>query len=226
MIREINRSVWVFTLGIWATIGCSAAADGDPSVDSKTDALSRAAACGHRRYGGHGEHCDKGHACPPPVQQFCGGIAGISCPGGGACVDDPSDSCDPAKGGADCGGICSCVETVLCIQGSHFDSSPAVCACVPDADPCASVRCAAGTHCVASGSSAACQPDAVTCGGIAARPCPGSGRCADDPNDNCDPANGGADCGGICSCIETVLFVQGPHFDCSPAVCACVVNSK
>ncbi len=37
---------------------------------------------------------------------FCGGIAGIACPDGQTCVDDPSDSCDPMNGGADCGGMC------------------------------------------------------------------------------------------------------------------------
>ena len=69
----------------------------------------------------------------------CGGIAGKACPGGGKCVDDPSDSCDPAKGGADCGGICTCVETVLCVKGSKFDSSPSVCACVPEKPVCGPV---------------------------------------------------------------------------------------
>lgn len=37
---------------------------------------------------------------------FCGGIAGIPCPEGYACVDDPRDDCDPVSGGADCPGIC------------------------------------------------------------------------------------------------------------------------
>lgn len=37
---------------------------------------------------------------------FCGGIAGFACPDGQVCVDDPSDSCDPMNGGADCGGMC------------------------------------------------------------------------------------------------------------------------
>jgi len=37
---------------------------------------------------------------------FCAGIAGIACPDGLECVDDPADNCDPATGGADCGGIC------------------------------------------------------------------------------------------------------------------------
>ena len=40
------------------------------------------------------------------VGEFCGGFAGIQCPDGLVCVDDPNDGCDPKKGGADCGGIC------------------------------------------------------------------------------------------------------------------------
>jgi len=39
--------------------------------------------------------------------QMCGGIAGFLCPEGQICVDDPTDSCDPANGGADCIGICT-----------------------------------------------------------------------------------------------------------------------
>ena len=39
-------------------------------------------------------------------QQVCGGIAGLMCPEGLECVDDPGDDCDPAHGGADCLGIC------------------------------------------------------------------------------------------------------------------------
>jgi hypothetical protein len=40
-------------------------------------------------------------------------------------------------------------------------------------------------------------PD-VFCGGIAAFPCADGFTCVDNPNDSCDPNNGGADCGGIC----------------------------
>src|SRR5438552_10835695 len=36
------------------------------------------------------------------------------------------------------------------------------------------------------------------CGGIAGFPCPAGYVCVDDPHDNCDPNQGGADCGGIC----------------------------
>jgi hypothetical protein len=45
----------------------------------------------------------------PPGQgegQFCGGFGNIQCPSGLQCVDDPNDTCEPAEGGADCGGIC------------------------------------------------------------------------------------------------------------------------
>ena len=44
--------------------------------------------------------------CSPPKPQACGGIAGIKCPDNHICIDDPSDNCDPAHGGADCPGIC------------------------------------------------------------------------------------------------------------------------
>lgn len=36
------------------------------------------------------------------------------------------------------------------------------------------------------------------CGGIAGFPCPKGQTCVDDPRDDCDPNNGGADCGGLC----------------------------
>jgi hypothetical protein len=149
---------------------------------------------------------------PDPTVTRCGGIAGRPCPTGQTCVDDPGDSCDPNNGGADCGGIC-------------VMSPP------PPRDPCDGVDCAAGSHCESHevlcvtapcpASVAECVSD-VFCGGIAGIKCPGMGRCADDPGDMCDPAHGGADCGGICQCIQNVLCVAGAKFDPSPKVCACV----
>jgi hypothetical protein len=62
--------------------------------------------------------CPTGYSCrhleaglhpdmPGHCYQFCGGFAGFACHDPAAsCVDDPSDSCDPTNGGADCGGIC------------------------------------------------------------------------------------------------------------------------
>jgi hypothetical protein len=193
---------------------------------------------------GPGSHCEKGQCVVS-----CGGLIGAPCPGQGKCGDDPNDGCDPAAGGADCPGVCSCVQTQACTTNSKFNSDPAVCACVPvcgpvcaiycdygnvldangcptcscnppPSDPCATVKCAAGTHCDAG----KCVSNGVSCGGIAGIPCPGVGKCADDPNDSCDPAKGGADCGGICSCVDNVLCTTNSHFDSSPSVCACVPN--
>lgn len=71
-------------------------------------------------------------ACAPAAPT-CGGFAGIACPGSGQCVDDPTDSCDPQNGGADCGGICQCgPRGIMCMQGMHWDGSASVCACVPN----------------------------------------------------------------------------------------------
>lgn len=58
------------------------------------------------------------------VYPSCGGIAGIGCASGRVCVDDRSDSCDPAAGGRDCGGIC-----------------------VPNRQVCGDAICGAGTEC-------------------------------------------------------------------------------
>ena len=40
------------------------------------------------------------------IGESCGGFAGTPCPAGLVCVDDPTDSCDPNNGGADCSGTC------------------------------------------------------------------------------------------------------------------------
>jgi hypothetical protein len=92
-----------------------------------------------------GSHCELVQVeciqapCPPEKQcvpdeekKFCGGFAGLECPGGGTCVDDPSDDCDPMHGGADCGGICVCDKAASCVQGKHWDGRPSVCDCVSD----------------------------------------------------------------------------------------------
>jgi hypothetical protein len=60
------------------------------------------------------------------------------------------------------------------------------------------------------------------CGGIAGFPCPGAGDCVDDPRDDCDPENGGADCSGVCECNAIGLCIEGQEWDSSPDVCGCV----
>ncbi|CAF3449490.1 hypothetical protein SNK03_002421 [Fusarium graminearum] len=59
-----------------------------------------------RTPGDCGMACDKPGICAPKKPQSCGGFAGLSCPKGLYCYDDPKDECDPKKGGADCPGIC------------------------------------------------------------------------------------------------------------------------
>lgn len=103
-------------------------------------------------------------SCPP--KQFCGGIAAFPCPGAGTCVDDPNDSCDPTKGGADCGGLCECNALGFCVEGYEWDSSPAVCGCVEKVDPCAAVRCASGYHCESAQGTASCVPDTNPCAAV------------------------------------------------------------
>ncbi|HXJ19281.1 MAG TPA: hypothetical protein VMT03_03540 [Polyangia bacterium] len=219
-----------------------------------------------------GTHCDSGKCIPDGTS--CGGLAGTPCPGTGKCADDPYDGCDPAAGGADCPGICQCVQTLACKSGYVFNADPSVCACVPaPPDPCANVKCASGTQCQSGKCVPVCGPvcdiycaygnvpdangcptcmckpaptdpcatvdcsggthcdsgkcvsDGVSCGGFAGTPCPGTGKCADDPYDGCDPAAGGADCPGICTCIQTVACPSNTTFDSSPSVCACVTSS-
>ncbi|KAF7507109.1 hypothetical protein GJ744_010922 [Endocarpon pusillum] len=55
-------------------------------------------------------NCDIAVDCPGICVHLkgpsCGGFAGLHCPRGKVCVDDPRDSCDPRQGGADCIGTC------------------------------------------------------------------------------------------------------------------------
>lgn len=114
-----------------------------------------------------------------------------------------------ASGGGD-GGLTNPCAAVLCLAGAHCEvQPPAVC----KQEPCPPVAvCVSDTK----------PPAAPACGGIAGKPCPGMGNCADDPSDSCDPEKGGADCGGICTCLQNALCVKGLKFDSSPSVCACV----
>ncbi|MGH8532550.1 MAG: Kazal-type serine protease inhibitor family protein [Gammaproteobacteria bacterium] len=53
-----------------------------------------------------GVSVDRVGECEAEKPLACGGIAGTKCPDGQVCIDDPADDCDPARGGADCPGIC------------------------------------------------------------------------------------------------------------------------
>lgn len=80
------------------------------------------------------------HGKPERRPRHCGGIAGIPCPAGFTCVDDPGDDCDPQAGGADCFGIC--MREVE--------------------DRCAAAPCRKGTRCCPQ-CGAVCVPDDVSC---------------------------------------------------------------
>jgi hypothetical protein len=54
--------------------------------------------------------------------------------------------------------VCQCIELVLCIHGLHFDSSPEVCQCVPDENPCALVDCFPNQTCEVQDGEAVCVP--------------------------------------------------------------------
>jgi hypothetical protein len=111
----------------------------------------------------------------------CGGIAGLPCPDGFVCVDDPRDDCDPATGGADCIGICvrermcggiagiPCPAGFVCIDDPRDDCDPAAggadCPgiCVRKVkDPCATIRCRPGTRCCPN-CGGICIPDEIPC---------------------------------------------------------------
>jgi hypothetical protein len=187
------RLAFAIPLGLaWTALaagGCSAGDDAEPTVQESQQALgdfpSRcrtdddcpplglpcrecpdgSVACPESR-------CEAGRClnevpqCKPVIPEervFCGGIAGIPCPGAGRCIDDPTDDCDPRAGGADCGGLCVC-KPQLCKPGSRFIASPSVCACVPDSGgvPCGRNVCQPGTFCC-NESCGICAPKGGAC---------------------------------------------------------------
>lgn len=66
----------------------------------------------------------------PPLS--CGGITGKQCPINQVCVDNPSDTCDPKQGGADCIGICQSNPKVISCGGITGKQCPIDQICVDD----------------------------------------------------------------------------------------------
>ncbi len=113
---------------------------------------------------------------------FCGGIAGIGCPDGYQCVFDPT-ICDPANGGADCGGTCEPVldnpcAAMLCQEGTDCCPNcggicvPAGVACSDDlcqGEQCGRNRCKRGEVCC-NESCGICTPPGGMCPMIACLP--------------------------------------------------------
>jgi hypothetical protein len=134
----------------------------------------------------------------------CGGFAGLECPDGLVCTDDPGDDCDPQNGGADCGGICEPAPPAFC-GGFAGIACPEGQVCVDDpGDDCDPKN--GGADC---GGICEPAPEVTPCGGFANISCPKGQVCVDDPGDDCDPKNGGADCGGICE--DEPKHLHKPH---------------
>jgi hypothetical protein len=157
------------------------------------------------------------------LRRRCGGIQGLACPSGYVCQDDRRDDCDPANGGADCGGICRRERRARCdydAEGkTYYGRSAEECAVIRFdcgesgeyfTDACGCGCQDSGTTCTSIGlcvdgyvwddARCECVPAGdVQCGGFAGLSCPSDGDiCVDLPGDGCDPNAGGADCIGVC----------------------------
>jgi hypothetical protein len=88
--------------------------------------------------------CDSGapRADGGGLGALCGGFAGLQCASAYLCVDDPTDTCDPAHNGNDCSGVCIDPTTASPCGGVTGLQCPSTSACVDDPrDTCSPPGC-------------------------------------------------------------------------------------
>ena len=159
------------------------------------------------------------------VPEPCGGFAGTSCSDKSMeCIDDPSDSCNPEDGGADCIGICvatcggfttgpqpGCPNGFICTNNPNTPDCLLAADCVGVCSPLPTCKLSDGTGCPEGYSCT--TDDSVDCDNVI--DCPG--KCAPTcagltpyPQDPCSPGTFcvnnpatpdcliAADCTGVC----------------------------
>lgn len=216
--------------------GSSGNSDGDRGGLGKADLVGSCehkgkTFCGHKGKGNcwcdeacvdFGDCCsDADDVCgieePEPEGQACGGFAGLQCDDGEFCSFTPEQMC----GAADQMGECL-DRPEACI--ALFDP---VCGCDGETYSNSCHAAGAGTSVAHEG---ACEeePEGQFCGGFGNLPCPEGQECADDPNDGCDPMNGGADCGGICvpAAVDTCGPIEMDFATETAAVRACETDDQ